>query len=104
MYWSLRGLSYHLNPEVHLANRGRPTQTKRQRERGRIERQKIKEARRAEVKARKAEAGPRPTNFDPDLEGISAGPQEMPDWQREFFEEEKRAKEAAELEERNKQQ
>ena len=87
-----------------MANRGRPTQTKRQRERKRIEVQKTKEARRAEVKARKAEAGPRPTNFDPDLEGMEAGPQEMPDWQREFFEEEKRAKEAAELEERNKQQ
>ena len=27
-----------------------------------------------------------------------AGPQEMPDWQREFFEEEQKAKEAAELE------
>ena len=87
-----------------MANRGRPTQTKRQRERKRIEVQKTKEARRADVKARKAEAGPRPTNFDPDLEGMKAGPQEMPDWQREFFEEEKRAKEAAELEERNKQQ
>jgi hypothetical protein len=35
---------------------------------------------------------------------MKTGPQEMPDWQREFFEEEKRAKEAAELEERNKQQ
>tara|TARA_B100001146_G_C16053008_1_gene378739 strand:+ start:283 stop:546 length:264 start_codon:yes stop_codon:yes gene_type:complete len=87
-----------------LANRGRPTQTKRQRERKRIELQKIKQARRAEVKAKKAEAGPRPTNFDPDLEGISAGPQERPAWQQEFFEEEKRAKEAAELEEQNKPQ
>jgi hypothetical protein len=27
-----------------------------------------------------------------------AGPQEPPDWQREFFEEERKAKEAAELE------
>ena len=87
-----------------MANRGRPTQTKRQRERERIGRQKIKEARRAEVKAKRAEAGPRPTNFDPDLQGISAGPQERPAWQQEFFEEEKRAKEAAELEELNKQQ
>ncbi len=87
-----------------MANRGRPTQTKRQRERERIGRQKIKEARRAAVKAQKAEAGPRPTNFDPDLQGITTGPQAIPDWQQEFFEEEKRAKEAAELEELNKQQ
>ena len=63
----------------------------------------MKEARRAEVRAKKAEAGPRPTDYDPDLEGMVAGPQEMPDWQREFFEEEKRAKEAAELEEQKNQ-
>ena len=87
-----------------MANRGRPTQTKRQRERARIERQKMKEARRGEVRARKADAAPRPKNFDPDLEGMTPGPQEMPDWQREFFEEEQRAKEAAELEEQEKHQ
>ena len=87
-----------------MANRGRPTQTKRQRERSRIERQKMKVVRRSEIKAKKAVAGPRPTDFDPDLQGISHGPQEMPDWQREFFEEEKKAKEAAELEDREKQQ
>ena len=87
-----------------MANRGRPTQTKRQRERARIDRQKMKEARRSEVRAKKSESGPRPTNYDPDLEGMSAGPQEMPEWQREFFEEEKRAKEAAELADQEKQQ
>jgi hypothetical protein len=86
-----------------LANRGRPTQTKRQRERGRIERQKMKVMRRADVKARKSVSGPRPTDFDPDIQGLKAGPQEMPDWQREFFEEEQRAKEAAELEAQEKQ-
>ena len=64
----------------------------------------MKEARRAEVRAKKAEAGPRPTDHDPDLAGMVAGPQEMPDWQREFFEEEKRAKEAAELEEQKQNQ
>lgn len=80
-----------------MANRGRPTQTKRQRERARIERQKMKEARRGEIRARKAEAGPRPTGFDPDIEGMKPGPQEIPEWQREFFEEEQKAKEAAEL-------
>ena len=62
-----------------------------------MERQKMKEARRAETRARKAEAGPRPKEYDPDIEGILPGPQEMPDWQREFFEEEQKAKEAAEL-------
>ena len=87
-----------------MANRGRPTQTKRQRERGRIERQKMKVMRRADVKARKSESGPRPTGFDPDIEGLKVGPQEMPDWQREFFDEEQRAKEAAEIEEQEKQQ
>ena len=30
------------------------------------------------------------------IAGFKAGPQEMPAWQREFFEEEQRAKEAAE--------
>lgn len=64
----------------------------------------MKEARRAEVKARKSEAAPRPKDFDPDIEGLKPGPQEMPDWQREFFEEEQRAKEAAELAEQEKQQ
>ena len=85
-----------------MANRGRPTQTKRQRERARMERQKMKESRRAETRAQKSDASPRPTGYDPDIEGIVAGPQELPDWQREFFEEEQKAKEAAELEEPKK--
>ena len=67
-----------------------------------MERQKSKEARRVDVRARKAEAEPRPTDHDPDLAGIVVGPQEAPQWQREFFEEEKRAKEAAELAEQQK--
>ena len=82
-----------------MANRGRPTQTKRQRERARLERSKMKDARRAEARARREAAPPRPTDHDPDIAGIVPGPQEMPDWQREFFEEEQKAKEAAELEE-----
>ena len=85
-----------------MANRGRPTQTKRQRERTRMERQKMKETRRAEIRAQKADAGPRPAGYDPDINEIVAGPQEMPDWQREFFEEEQKEKEAAELEEQKK--
>ena len=79
-----------------MANRGRPTQTKRQRERARMERAKGKEARRADARVRRAETPGRPTDHDPDIAGFKTGPQEMPDWQREFFEEEQRAKEAAE--------
>ena len=79
-----------------MANRGRPTQTKRQRERARHERAKMKEARRAEARARRAEAPPRPSDHDPDLAGMVAGPQAPPDWQREFFEEEERARQEAE--------
>ena len=79
-----------------MANRGRPTQTKRQRERARMERAKRKEAQRADARVRRADAPDRPTDHDPDIVGFKPGPQEMPDWQREFFEEEQRAKEAAE--------
>lgn len=79
-----------------MANRGRPTQTKRQRERARQERARIKSERRAEARVRRQEAPPRPTDHDPDIVGMVPGPQAMPDWQREFFEEEQRAKEAAE--------
>lgn len=79
-----------------MANRGRPTQTKRQRERARQERARMKVERRAEAKNRRQEAPPRPTDHDPDIAGMVPGPQAMPDWQREYFEEEQRAKEAAE--------
>ena len=89
--------------EVYVANRGRPTQTKRQRERARMERSKMKDARRAELKTRRDAAPPRPTDHDPDISGLVAGPQAPPDWQREFFEEERKATEAAELEEQKGQ-
>ena len=79
-----------------MANRGRPTQTKRQRERARHDRAKMKDARRVETRARRSEAPARPTDHDPDIAGMAAGPQAPPEWQREFFEEEQRAKEAAE--------
>ncbi len=59
----------------------------------------MKDARRAETRLRRAAAPPRPTDHDPDIAGMVPGPQEPPDWQREFFEEEQKAKEAAELEE-----
>ena len=86
-----------------MANRGRPTQTKRQRERERMARQKMKQGRRAERGERKASAPARPSDHDPDVAGMVAGPQTQPDWQREFFEEEQKAKEAAELEEEKSQ-
>lgn len=81
-----------------MANRGRPTQTKRQRERARMERSKMKDARRAEARARREATPARPTDHDPDIAGMAPGPQDPPEWQREFFEEEQKAKEAAELE------
>jgi hypothetical protein len=58
----------------------------------------MKEMRRAEVRLRRAGSPPRPSDHDPDIVGMVAGPQEPPDWQREFFEEERKAKEAADLE------
>lgn len=79
-----------------MANRGRPTQTKRQRERQRMERAKMKDTRRTDARERRQAAPARPTDHDPDIVGLKPGPQEMPAWQREFFEEEQRAKEAAE--------
>lgn len=63
----------------------------------------MKEARRSEARSRRAAAPPRPTDHDPDIAGIVPGPQEPPDWQREFFEEEQKAKEAAELEQQKTQ-
>ena len=63
----------------------------------------MKEMRRSEARLRRAAAPPRPTDHDPDIAGMVAGPQEPPDWQREFFEEERKAKEAAELEEQKNQ-
>ena len=68
-----------------MANRGRPTQLKRQRERARQDRHKVKEARRLESKDRPArEVTP---GEDPDLEGIQAGPQPLADWQLEDVDE-----------------
>ncbi|MCY4600998.1 MAG: hypothetical protein OXF27_13890 [Acidobacteria bacterium] len=63
----------------------------------------MKDLRRAEARARREALPARPTDHDPDIAGMVPGPQEQPDWQREFFEEEQKAKEAAELEERKNQ-
>ena len=68
-----------------MAQRSRPTLMKREREKARIERQKMKEARRADRSQRpteKADAG-----VDPDIAHIKPGPQPLADWQLEIQEE-----------------
>jgi hypothetical protein len=64
-----------------MAQRSRPTITKRQREQARITKQKDKAARRAE-KARRGPSGPSsPDGIDPDIADIRPGPQPLADWQ-----------------------
>lgn len=65
-----------------MAQRPRPTITKRQREQARINKQKDKAAKRAE----KARQGPRPPaadGVDPDIAHIQPGPQPPAEWQLE---------------------
>jgi len=67
-----------------MANRSRPTLQKREREKARIERQRHKEQRRQETKERRTHSAPRlPGDDDPDLAGITPGPQPLADWQIE---------------------
>ena len=66
-----------------MANRSRPTLQKREREKARLERQRHKEQRRQETKERRAQQAPRPVGEDPDLAGITPGPQPLADWQLE---------------------
>ena len=63
-----------------MAKSTRPTANKRAREKARIDRQKEKERRRAEVREKKASAPTREAGEDPDIAGIVAGPQPRPDW------------------------
>jgi hypothetical protein len=64
-----------------MAQRSRPTITKRQREQARIAKQKDKAARRAE-KARRAPTSPTtPEGVDPDIADIRPGPQPPAEWQ-----------------------
>jgi hypothetical protein len=59
-----------------MANRSRPSQQKRQKERARQEKQKLKAERRLEAKAHRAAGGPTsPDGEDPDIAGIRPGPQ-----------------------------
>ena len=64
-----------------MAQRSRPTITKRQREQARIAKQKDKAARRAE-KARRVESNPStPDGVDRDIADIRPGPQPLAEWQ-----------------------
>ena len=58
-----------------MANRSRPSQQKRHRERARQEKQKLKAERRLEAKARRDTVGPAANGEDPDIAGILPGPQ-----------------------------
>jgi hypothetical protein len=71
-----------------MANRSRPTLLKREREKARIEKQKVKEARRADRSQRPAQrsAG---DGVDPDIAHIQPGPQPLADWQIQDEESEK---------------
>lgn len=64
-----------------MAQRSRPTITKRQREQARITKQKDKAARRAERGRRDPNAPPLPNGVDPDIADIRPGPQPLADWQ-----------------------
>ena len=79
-----------------MANRGRPTLQKRQKERARQDKQKDRVARREDAKLRRASAPERTDSIDPDIADITPGPQPAPAWQAEFLEEESADKEESE--------
>lgn len=62
-----------------MANRSRPTLLKREREKARVEKQKAKEARRAE-RSRRMPTGTS-GGEDPDIAHIRPGPQPLAEWQ-----------------------
>src|SRR2546428_12308977 len=66
-----------------MAQRSRPTISKRQREQARIAKQKDKAARRAEKATRPKSGDGTPAGDDPDIEGIRPGPQPPTDRQVE---------------------
>jgi hypothetical protein len=69
-----------------MAQRSRPTLMKREREKARMERQKMKEARRADRSQRPNQRGDE--GIDPDIAHIKPGPQPLADWQVEVQDEE----------------
>ena len=64
-----------------MAQRSRPTLMKREREKARMEKQKMKEARRADRAQRPSDRGA--NGVDPDIAHIKPGPQPLADWQIE---------------------
>jgi hypothetical protein len=58
-----------------MANRSRPSQQKRHKERARQEKQKMKAEKRLEAKTRHANRDPLNPGEDPDIAGIIPGPQ-----------------------------
>lgn len=64
-----------------MAQRSRPTLMKREREKARMEKQKMKEARRADRAQRPSERSS--NGIDPDIAHIKPGPQPLADWQIE---------------------
>ena len=64
-----------------MAQRSRPTLMKREREKARMEKQKMKEARRADRAQRPADRNS--NGIDPDIAHIKPGPQPLADWQIE---------------------
>jgi len=58
-----------------MANRSRPSQQKRHKERARQEKQKIKAEKRLEAKTRSLTRDPVNPGEDPDIAGIVPGPQ-----------------------------
>lgn len=61
-----------------MANRTRPTLEKRAKERARQEKRKQKEERRASAKAQRANNPRKQGEEDPDIAGITPGPQPSP--------------------------
>ena len=73
-----------------MAQRAKATFQKREREREKQQKQRDKEVRRQEVKKAKAERPPNDSQEDPDIAGITPGPQPLPDeWQRAMRQDEK---------------
>lgn len=60
-----------------MANRSRPSQQKRHKERARQEKQKMKAEKRQETKVRQLNREPGNSGEDPDIAGIIPGPQPL---------------------------
>src|SRR5215203_4908906 len=79
--WPMPRLTYGtMDPGVlPMAQKSRPTLMKREREKARVEKQKMKEARRADRSTRPNDRGN--DGIDPDIAHIKPGPQPLADWQ-----------------------